>query len=249
MDSTEPLLPLTLPEPGAPAPGALFSDEQEIEIRGLSTGEGLRQRDPVLYRLVVRLLGQAAPIREIKRLTGLHHRTIMAVREREGETIDTLRKSLGQRALMTAALAIERMEEQIADGSAKLGELAMAAGILVDKGQVLTGGVTSRTERIEADRVEDRLRDLLEQLPEAQVTEIPTNTGIAGGNVSAIGGVSGAGSEGSGGAGGDLESPVLQSNSARESGRESISGDLADDDGAVSDLGEGGVCSSEGGIL
>jgi hypothetical protein len=167
---------------------SFFTEHEELAVRGLSTGEGLFKRDPRLYRAVVRLLGQDAPIREIMRLTELHNRTIQAVREREGETIDTIRKSIGKRALRTAALAIESLEEKIMAGQAKAGELAMAAGILIDKGQVLTGGVTQRTETIAAERVEDQLRQMLEALPQAEVIEaegVP-ETGMGGGKGLAI---------------------------------------------------------------
>ena len=104
----------------------------------------------------------------------------MAVREREGETIDTLRKSLGRRALRTAVLAVETLEERIMSGDIKSGELAMTAGILIDKGQVLTGGVTSRTESVQSERIEDRLKDLLGGLPEADAAVIEDAAGLTG---------------------------------------------------------------------
>lgn len=252
MSDSEPA-PMLLPVEASPAPAApfsFFSEEEEHQIRGLSTGEGLRKRDPLLYNIVVRLLGQDAPIREIKRLTGLHHRTISAVREREGETIDTLRKSLGERALRTAALAIERMEDQIVNGSAKLGELAMAAGILVDKGQVLTGGVTSRTERVEADSVEDRLRNMLSQIPAADVTEIQPaarDTGIPAGNVCPMAeGGAAAGDESAQGEG-DIKSPVLPSEAGHESTCESVEGMIEDGSAGVSTRGGGGS-AFDGGV-
>jgi hypothetical protein len=164
---------------------SFFSREDDNQIKGLSTGEGLFNRDRRMYELVVHLLGQDAPIREIMRLTGLHNRTIQAVREREGETIDTLRKALGRRALRTAVLAVETLESKIISGDIKAGELAMTAGILIDKGQVLTGGVTARTERVEGERVEDRLKDLLAGLPSADAHLI--TTGIGPGKCSPIG--------------------------------------------------------------
>jgi hypothetical protein len=166
---------------------SFFSDQEESRIKGLSTGEGLFKRDPRLYQLTVKLLGQDAPIREIMRITGLHNRTIQAVREREGETIDTLRKSLGARALRTATLAIESLEEKILEGFVKPGELAMAAGILIDKGQVLTGGVTARMETLAGEKVEDRLKDLLASIPVADAETVKDcGTGIGGGNCSPI---------------------------------------------------------------
>jgi len=153
-------------------PPSLFSEEEmALEkvgspvFTGASTGDRLISQRPDLYRITVQLLGQGTGIREIKRLTGLHHRTIEAVMIREGTTIDTHRKELGARALKVAAMGVERLEEIIADGNIKPGELSMAVGILIDKGQVLTGGVTARVEKIEQSQVAAGLERMLDELP------------------------------------------------------------------------------------
>lgn len=153
-------------------PASLFSEEEmALEkvgspvFTGASTGDRLISQRPDLYRITVQLLGQGTGIREIKRLTGLHHRTIEAVMIREGTTIDTHRKELGARALKVAAMGVERLEEIIADGAIKPGELSMAVGILIDKGQVLTGGVTARVEKIEQSQVAAGLERMLDDLP------------------------------------------------------------------------------------
>ena len=154
-------------------PAASLFSEEEMALEkvgspvftGASTGERLISQRPDLYRITVQLLGQGTGIREIKRLTGLHHRTIEAVMLREGLTIDTHRKELGARALKVAALGVERLEEIIAEGSIKPGELSMAVGILIDKGQVLTGGVTARVEKVEQAQVAAGLERMLDDLP------------------------------------------------------------------------------------
>jgi len=165
MDSGDQLFPdqeLAIDKVGQPA------------FTGVSTGERLLRDRPELYRIAVQLLGQGTGIREIKRLTGLHHRTIEAVMLREGSTIDTHRKELGARALKVAALGVELLEEKIAAGDIKAGELSMAVGILIDKGQVLTGGVTARVEKIEQSQVAAGLERILDDLPviDAEVIEI-----------------------------------------------------------------------------
>lgn len=172
-------------------PPSLFSEEEmALEkvgspvFTGASTGDRLISQRPDLYRITVQLLGQGTGIREIKRLTGLHHRTIEAVMIREGTTIDTHRKELGARALKVAALGVERLEEIIADGNIKPGELSMAVGILIDKGQVLTGGVTARVEKIEQSQVAAGLERMLDELPvidaewedAPQINLVPENT-------------------------------------------------------------------------
>jgi hypothetical protein len=158
-DSAAPFLfldkDMTVEKVGAPA------------FTGVSTGERLIRDRPDVYQSIVYLLSQGTGIREIKRITGVHHRTIEAVMVREGQTIDTARKELGARALRVAAMGVERLEEIIADGNIKPGELSMAVGILTDKAQLLTGGVTSRVEKIESAQVAAGLEAMLEALPVA----------------------------------------------------------------------------------
>jgi hypothetical protein len=179
----------------ASSPALLFSEEDmALEkvgspvFTGASTGERLLSQRPDLYRITVQLLGQGTGIREIKRLTGLHHRTIEAVMIREGSTIDTHRKELGARALKVAAMGVERLEEIIADGAIKPGELSMAVGILIDKGQVLTGGVTARVEKVEQSQVAAGLERMLDDLPviDAELVEDAPQINLSGGNTQPI---------------------------------------------------------------
>jgi hypothetical protein len=176
-------------------PASLFSEEElALEkvgspvFTGASTGERLLNQRPDLYRITVQLLGQGTGIREIKRLTGLHHRTIEAVMIREGSTIDTHRKELGARALKVAAMGVERLEEIIADGAIKPGELSMAVGILIDKGQVLTGGVTARVEKVEQSQVAAGLERMLDDLPviDAELVDDAPEINPSGGNTQPI---------------------------------------------------------------
>jgi len=182
--------------PTAASPPPLLFSEEEMALEkvgspaftGASTGERLLNQRPDLYRITVQLLGQGTGIREIKRLTGLHHRTIEAVMIREGSTIDTHRKELGARALKVAAMGVERLEEIIADGAIKPGELSMAVGILIDKGQVLTGGVTARVEKVEQSQVAAGLERMLDDLPviDAELVEDGPEINLGGENVSPI---------------------------------------------------------------
>lgn len=165
-------------EPAIPQPPAapfLFSDLQESQNDPTApgtvfTGERLATQRPEIYREVVTYLGQGMGIREICRRLRVHHRTVQAVSIREGQTIDTMRRELGARALGLAGLAMERLEEQITGGTIKPGELAMTVGILVDKGQVLTGGVTGRVERIERHHVEKELEAFLAEVETVEIT-------------------------------------------------------------------------------
>lgn len=241
-------LPLAIPAAGQLS---FFSAEEEQEvIKGLSTGEGLYRRDPVLYRMVVRLLGQDAPIREIKRLTGLHHRTIQAVREREGGTIDTLRKALGAKALQTASLVVESIEQMIVDGNVKAGEAGLLFNFLVDKGQVLTGGVTSRTESIVTESVQDKLQAALDAMPVLQVERVTgsANTGIPAGKMSAMGGLDPEGNVGPETGEDDLQSTARQSETSHDATFEATSSENSGPDSLEKDPGgEGGA--ADGGAM
>ena len=181
-------------EPPAPF---LFSAEAmgpesvgQPHFTGASTGERLLRDRPDVYRSCVYLLSQATPVREIKRTLGLHHRTIEAVMIREGQTIDTARRELGARSLRIAGLLAEAIEEKIESGEPmKLGEAGMVFGILVQQGQVLTGGITARVEKIEAHQVEAELHGYLDALPNADIEEVSLEIvegspqiGSAGGN-------------------------------------------------------------------
>ena len=158
------------------APGTVF------------TGERLLANHPETYRQIVHMLGQGVGIREIKRRLGVHHRTIQAVSIREGTTIDTLRRELGARALGVAGLALEALEDRIVSGGVKPGELAMAIGILVDKGQILTGGVTGRVEKIERHQVEKDIDAMLCEVEDVSDSDL---TGLSVENFALIEGSTG----------------------------------------------------------
>jgi hypothetical protein len=162
---------------------SLFSNEEiaiekvgKPEFTGTSTGERLHEQNPELYRIVKHLLGQGSGIREIMRITGLHHRTIMAVRTREGETIDTLRRRMAEGHFSVAELGVELLEEAFTQGTIhgepvkmKVGEIAMAAGVATDKGQNLSGGITSRIEHVQGPTVDDYMRMISGKVIEAEV--------------------------------------------------------------------------------
>lgn len=139
------------------------------------TGDNLLAQRPDVYKAVVACLGQGMGIREIKRRLGVHHRTIQAVAIREGQTIDTLRRELGARALGLAGLAMEALEDKVLSGSVKAGELAMAIGVLVDKGQLLSGGATGRVEKLDRVAIERELEAIVLETDEI-------TTGLSGGN-------------------------------------------------------------------
>jgi hypothetical protein len=144
-------------------------------MQGQYSGERLHAERPEIYAEVVNMLGQGCSIRSIKRRCKVHHRTIEAVRVREGETIDTLRKRMGRSCFALANVVLESLEEDVLSGVLKPEAKAFAAGMLMDKGQLLSGGVTERVERVQAPDT-DAVRDFINSLPEADAREIGSET-------------------------------------------------------------------------
>jgi hypothetical protein len=183
------------------SPPSLFSEEEmALEkvgspvFTGASTGERLKDQRPDLYRIVVQLLGQGSGVREIMRITGLHNKTIAAVREREGVSIDTLKKVHAAGHSMVVELGIELTEEAFTQGTIhgepvklKLGDIAMATKLHFDMKQILTGGVTARVEKVEIAQVAAGLERMLDDLPviDAEYEEV-SGTNPVGGNTSPI---------------------------------------------------------------
>jgi hypothetical protein len=184
------------------SPALLFSEEEmALEkvgspvFTGASTGERLLSQRPDLYRITVQLLGQGSGIREIMQITGLHNMTIAAVRDREGITIDTLRKAHAAKHSMCVELGSELTMEAFTQGTIhgepvklKLGEIALATKMHFDMKQILTGGATARVEKVEQSQVAAGLERMLDDLPviDAELVEDAPQINLSGENTSAI---------------------------------------------------------------
>ena len=162
---------------------------------GASTGDRLLSHRPDLYRITVQLLGQGSGIREIMQITGLHNMTIAAVRDREGITIDTLRKAHATKHSMCVELGSELTMEAFTQGTIhgepvklKLGEIALATKMHFDMKQILTGGATARVEKVEQSQVAAGLERMLDDLPviDAELVEDAPEINLGGGNTSPI---------------------------------------------------------------
>lgn len=136
--------------PGLPAP-AFFA---EMEAKGEFTGERLFLQRPDTYKALVVLLGQGLGVIRIGKLLGVSPNTVMAVRKREGATIEHVKEHLAEVAHAGATLASESLLlalNEIAQRAHLLGvkdlkDLAVTYGILVQNGQLLAGQPTARVE-------------------------------------------------------------------------------------------------------
>lgn len=178
-----------LPMAGLPA-DAFFS---ELEATGEFTGERLFHQRPDTYKAIVLLLAQQPPagVIRIGKLLSVSPNTVMAVRDREGVTIDAVKQRLAEVAHSGALLASESILEALNEkaknahllGIRDLKDLAVVYGILVQNGQLLAGQPTARVEVGELQKPQhDDFNRYLAELPTVQVIDIAdaSSTGLAG---------------------------------------------------------------------
>lgn len=133
------------------APDSFFI---EMEVKGNFTGERLHAQRPDTYKAIVVLLGQKMGVIQIGKLLQVSPNTVMAVRDREGVTIDMVKEHLARVAHAGATLASEGILECLNEvlsrrpclGVKDLKDLAVVYGILVQNGQLLAGQPTARLE-------------------------------------------------------------------------------------------------------
>lgn len=177
------------PLPGLPSPS--FFSFAELEAKGDFTGERLFHQRPDVYKAVVLLLAQQMGVIRIGKLLSVSPNTVMAVRDREGVTIDQVKLRLADVAHSGALLASESILEALNEKAKTahllsvrdLKDIAVVYGILVQNGQLLAGQPTARLEMTEAQKPQhEDFNRYLAGLPTAQVIDIAegNSTGLAG---------------------------------------------------------------------
>lgn len=120
--------------------------EGKLDLDGQYTAERLFHRRPDTYRTVVNLLRQGTRIRAIKRACHVHHSTIAAVAEREKIAIDTGKERILADLRLAQSVLAESIIEDVMEGDLKPEAKAIALGIITEKIELLSGGVTQRIE-------------------------------------------------------------------------------------------------------
>jgi hypothetical protein len=110
---------------------------QAHDARPRYTGEILLRTRPKTYQRVVQLLSENTPVIQIMRLCRVAQDTVIAVRNREAQTISERKNKLATMLSDVATLGTERMTHTI--GKAGLRDAAIGTGIAVDKMLALTG--------------------------------------------------------------------------------------------------------------
>jgi len=150
---------------------ALFKAEED---KGEFTGERLYNNHPEKYRAVLALLAEGLSVRAVCKALKVSHHTVLAVRQREASTIATLKERIATLAADGAKLCVEAIIERLFDDEAlkkiSARDLSIIAGVLIDKGQLLSGGVTSRVEVTGGEPGPDDFNRMLDKLAEAAGT-------------------------------------------------------------------------------
>ena len=122
-----------------PNNGQALSPTQDNRPR--YTGEILLRTRPKTYQRVVQLLSENTPVIQIMRLCRVAQDTVIAVRNREAQTISERKNKLVTMLCDVATLGTERMTEKIP--KAGLRDAAIVTGIATDKMLALSGQVPS----------------------------------------------------------------------------------------------------------
>ena|GEM_PF-5003607 len=150
-----------------------------LSQEGNYTAERLKRDRPEVYRAVQLLLAEGQSIRAIKRVCGVHHRTIEAVAAAESIAIDTDKKEVVRTLRALQAALVESLYEDVLDGKLKPEAKPLATAIITDKLELLQGNATSRVETVHGSENAPRTWDAW--LNAAQ------GTGLSGGKNGAMG--------------------------------------------------------------
>ena len=147
--------------------------QESEQARGVFTAELLERQEPERYAQAVALLADGSMSqREIARSLSMSRNSVAAVYRRALAlgAVEPARKQLAAGFLGIAALTQDRLREAVMNDSEKISakDLAIVAGVVVDKAQLLAGEPTARVEHVDGPAVTD-FGDYIE----AECREIP----------------------------------------------------------------------------
>ena len=151
----------------------LSEREQRPDLNGSKVGQMLFRHRPEDYRKVVHALAAGRGIRAICNEFKISSDVIIAIRKREGITVNSLKGLLSDKMALASQMAVEGVIEAIEDGTMMPKSLPFATAILTDKALLLGGEATQRIEVAKGPDVADFAK-LVEALPvdvEAEAVE------------------------------------------------------------------------------
>jgi len=132
------------------------------------TAARLFEKKPETYSFIIGLLAENVGMLKIGKLLHVSVNTVVAVRDREGETVDIEKKRISSAARAGARMCLEGIIEDLADPirRAKISarDKAIIHGVLVEKSELLAGGATSRVEHTDARPTVDDFNAFLDEL-------------------------------------------------------------------------------------
>ena len=165
--------------------------EQAIAVQhqvGIYSGARFFDNHPDKYKAVVWLLGQGVGKARIAQALSVSIHTVIAVAEREGETIALQKKQIASQARHGCALMVESIIQDVQDGrNIQPRDKAVIAGILKDVSAHMDGEAQIRIEAVISAPSHDQFNAELakatgvEVLPTGFGGETPTQKGSAGG--------------------------------------------------------------------
>jgi hypothetical protein len=132
------------------------------------------------YEQIITLLANGHSPAKIKLWTGIDTDVIRRIRELHPETIERLKQNLAANLAEAAQALSERLIEKA--HTMRIENVAKALAIAVDKYQLVSGGVTARTEHRRVPTPEE-LQAMFESLPKANATVIEDKEEISNGNL------------------------------------------------------------------
>lgn len=138
---------LTLAAIAGPDDGGAFS---KLEGRHEFTGERLLVQRPQDYRAILKLIGRGFTHQEIADVLEVSPGTVRAVLRREDIAVGLAKETMGMACMDVGGLCLTGMREKLGTKAQRdlvpLRDLAVAGGILIDKGLLLAGEATIRLD-------------------------------------------------------------------------------------------------------
>jgi hypothetical protein len=142
--------------------------------RAVYTADRLLRERPKVAQWCLTMMAGDVPWRVITELTHVHHYTLEELGKRFPGTMADAKQALGRRFRLGARLALEKLIERLpsipVEDSADAQRMSIVAEKLAEKGELLLGGATARTENVIVDEWRD-LAAVLKDLPHANSIE------------------------------------------------------------------------------
>lgn len=127
-----------------------------------------------LRKSILTALAEGHGTRRAGHAFGVSREVVRALKKQalaSGE-LDQVKQALGRECFALAAATRDRIEDELDD--MPRASLPIVLGVLVDKGQLLTGGPTSRPGRPDVEAPD--INQLVASLPHAEVIELPVDS-------------------------------------------------------------------------